>query len=66
MADTTQTYRRGFFQLNGLNLERYLGLAVAVAAMIATVAVFGSFAALWSDTKQVLGMLYMLAVVVAS
>ncbi len=66
MADTTQTYRPGLPPAGGLHLERYLGVAGVLAAIVAVVAVSGSGETLWHYTVKVLETIYMLATVVAS
>jgi hypothetical protein len=66
MADATETYQRSLPQPAGIRLERYLGIAAAVAGIVGVFAMFGSTETLWYYTRQVFGTLYLLATVVAS
>ena len=65
MADTTQTLRRGLPRSSTIRIEKYLGLAALAAGLAGIVAICGSVDGVWHYTKELMGSLYLLAVVVS-
>ncbi|HUZ73285.1 MAG TPA: hypothetical protein VMU87_09875 [Stellaceae bacterium] len=66
MADASQAYRRSTMPSGGLRLEKYLGIGGVAAAVLGTLAIFGSVDSAWYCVKELFGSLYLLAVAVAS